>query len=362
MSNTIPSPEQQAREMAELRQKEQELYKHKVTLNYNKMKENLIEQKDLMTLSFGPNSQEYAKKIVEKSKDQLNQTKKRMQMLKNIDRLNKIVPLQPYEMILIGAKTGTGKTTACLNIVYTAIISKKRALVITNEETATDFYSKLACLFVGTNYPTLAQAPAETQQRVYSVVSELATRVKVVDADYGTSNGLSLKRMTNTVEGISHVAHALIKEYEDGVEPYDLIIFDYYQNVNQSLQNPTAKAWECQEQAAALLEKLRTHYPAPVVVLSQMKKEGKDEASFADRIEGRKVIANYATVVMELLIDRKSRKTDIVFHKGRNMEFPDQPVPVGWENGLFVEYTQEFAAKVARNKLDNILNKKPGEE
>jgi len=158
---------------------------------------------------------------------------------------------------------------------------------------------------------------------------------------------------TTSVEGIETV---LEKVYESE-DRYDLIIIDYYQKIGHSIKNPKLGIYESQERFVNFLDEFKNRYPAPILLLAQVNKESKhDQKPFKDRIEGRKVVLNIATVAIELVTDHQACRTDWIFHKSR-FSGAGVRLSTGWDRGLYVSYTDEFKADVAKKQIDAALKK-----
>jgi replicative DNA helicase len=355
------SPEEQQKRLSEYRQKKLEVEEAELELRHQRVVRAKTEAQDLEKLSLDIDDS-YAKKLQEKNDKKFKSSEKKMQLIYGVPELSVPVPFYAGEMILFGARTGTGKTTACVNIAYSMIRQGKKPIVITNEESAEDFLNRLASLFMEKRYGNLEKIDAETKERLQKMIPGLLKYVRVIDADFAKMKGLNLERLTNSIEGLKFIETKLLEEAEQG-KVFDAIIIDYYQKFNFSIKMPMMRTYECQEIAASIIENLRVNYPAPIVVFSQMDDGKEDEdgssAPFETRIQGRKIIANYATVVFEIKADRENSTTEFKLHKGRNMEYVRGKIIAGWDNGKYVRFDEEFKKKIAQRKLE-ALKKKEG--
>lgn len=363
MSDTIQnskpqmSIEDQALKLSEMKKKEMAVRHSKIEKDFKSLEESKKKQEDLKKLDLFTATPEFLKTLQKNSKAQFENAKKKLRILSEVPELSDVVPFQGEEMILIGARTGTGKTTSCVNITHSLMMQGKRPLVITNEESATSFINKLSSLFIGKRYAKIDQMDDETKNRFVDLVPKIASRISVIDADYAVDNGLQIPKLTNTIEGLETIVDNLINDYKNSGRLYDAVIIDYYQKFNSSSADPKLGPFECQSKAAELLEKLRIGYPAPIVVFAQVDKDTKESSPFEQRIQGRKIIVNFATVIIEMIVDKKMKTAKFEFHKGRNMDFPDEDILCGWRGGKYVRYDEAFIREVASQKLESLERK-----
>ncbi len=274
------------------------------------------------------------------------------------DSFDEIVPFFRKNVILIGAKTGEGKSTAVANLAFACLIGKDKAtgrsyrtLVITNEEKREDFYNRITSLVRGWHYTNHSKFTIEQRKEFSKMIPILASsgRLTVVDNNHGGSHGV-----TTTIEGIETMFNSLLenKEY------YDVIIIDYYQNIISSKLNPGLDQYKVQEKFSKLVDDFKNNYPAPIVVMAQLKSQReKSEEPFQIRIMGSKSIMVPVTLAMEMVIDRKNLRTKWVVHKSRYTEGMGKDFFTGYEKGKFVPYTNEFAEKVQKASYEKEARK-----
>lgn len=316
--------------------------------------------------SYGALSEQEIKKIVQDNDEYMEASRNPMRFI--CEDFDDIIPFFRKNVILVGAKTGEGKSTAVANLAYTAISTKDaktgrsfRTLVITNEEKREDFYNRVTSLARGWHYTNHSKFTQEQRETFSKMIPVLASsgRLTVIDNNHNNLHG-----MTTTVEGLEAIFHNLIanKEY------YDIVIIDYYQNIISSRNNPSLDQYKVQEKFAKLLDDFKNNYPAPIVVMSQLRPmKEKTEEPFQIRIMGSKSIMVPCTLAIEMVIDRANSRTKWVVHKSRYTEAMGKDFYTGYDRGRFVNYTSDFAELVQKRayereakRISNKINKSNG--
>jgi len=299
--------------------------------------------------NFGALNEDHRNKLKKDLKEYVEAAKEGMVFISPI--FNGMVPFCRKNLIVIGARTGGGKSTAVANIVFETIRQKskitgkrKKVLVITNEEKAEDFYSRIISLARGYHYVNHDKFTEEMTNDFEAGIDGLAKDGTVVVVD-DTFNGAS--GLTKSVEGIKTIFENLLR---DGIY-YDAVILDYYQNVTSSTSDSTLNQYQVQEKLTHLLDWAKNEYPAPIVVMAQAKPNDKDQSiPFEFRVKGAKLIVDKATLAMEMIPNKGDLCTDWVVHKSRFTEAVGEGFVTGYENGRFVKYDEQFITKVAKIK------------
>lgn len=278
---------------------------------------------------------------------------------------NNVVPFFRKNLILVAGKSGHGKSAAVANMAYHALTAKDpvtgkilRTLVITNEERREDFLNRVTSLVKGwhyTNHSKFTEKQRKEFSRMIPVLSS-SGRLTVIDDCHGGAHGV-----TTSVEGLESIFNNLLEKKEY----YDVVIIDYYQNFITSKKNPSMTQYQVQEKVTRLLDNFKNAYPAPIVIMSQLKPENDKDTPFQLRIMGSKSIMVPATFAMEMIIDIKNSCTRWIVHKSRYADSMGKDFKTGYDNGKFVEYSTTFIAKVERRFMDrqaNIINSKIDEK
>jgi hypothetical protein len=348
----------------ELRANKIELDTRRVPYDLNKLKQDEKDLEIARNANFGQMTDVQLDELIRVNDEYIEAARNKMVFIDPI--FDKVVPFFKKNIILVGAKTGDGKSTTVANIVRSTISQKnkitgkhKRVLVITNEERAEDFYNRITCLIKGWHYTNHDRFTDEQRDEFRKYIKFLGGSglVTVVDNNYGGSAGV-----TTSKEGLKTIFDNLIANEQY----YDVVLIDYYQNFKHSKENPKLTEWDVQQGVSAILDDVKNRYPAPIVLLCQIDPNKKDEnIPFQYRVKGRKVISDVATLIIELIADRENLRTEWVVHKSRFTEgVVGHSFYTGYDKGQYVSYDKEFQDKVAliqQKRQQEMMNKMAGE-
>jgi len=345
-------------ELAEVEKLKKENQAKKAVLDKKRLEYQLEQQqkneKELelaKNANYGALSNERIAEIVNENDEYMDAAKYPLPFI--CDTFSGVVPFFRKNFILVGARTGEGKSTAVANIAYRVLRDRHpvtgkgyRTLVITNEERAEDFYNRVSSLNKGWHYTNHSEFTEEQRKEFKRMIPILASggRLTVIDDNHGGSHGV-----TTTIEGIEGIFESLIKNEEW----YDVVIIDYYQNVIASKKNPHMNEYEVQAQLTRLMDRYKNIYPAPIVMMAQITPpDEKNKTPFQYRIAGRKVIMTATTFVVEMIRDSKNLCTYWQIHKSRYTAYVGEKRTTAYNNGRFEPYTTAWAEKVQRMALD----------
>lgn len=347
----------------DISKKKKELEVHNVNVKYERFKDNEERHEAIKHTKFGTISDERAEEIGRESTEYLEKASKPLKFIN--DEFDQKVPFFEKNLILIGADSGDGKSTAVANMVFSLISRKdaktgktRRVMVITNEENIADFYNRVTCLFKGMPYSDHDAFTADDRAMFHKMIKVWKSRLTIVD-DTFNSNGKIVSGATTTPEGIKAIFENLIKDQEY----YDAIFIDYYQGVNESSLDMTLDEYKSQRKLTNILEHYRKIYPAPIVLMCQVNKDDPEKPTpMKYRIMGTKLIYTRATYVLEMVKHSDLLMTEWVIHKGRFAKL-GQSIKTGFRKGAYVPYTDEFRSKVqtdTEKKADMEFNKQIG--
>jgi replicative DNA helicase len=352
MSEPKSSPAQElmqhAQEVKGLQDKKAELDRLYIEQKYERFKKNREDAERLERVDVTSVNESFIEKM-DNEHDLMRQSLKNRLPFVN-KALSDLVPFSYPNLLLLGAKTGHGKSTFLANVAYTLIMNGKKVLVISNEEMAVNVYNRVSCLHRGYNINTMEKFSDEQHAELKDLRAKFyrTNRLKVIDADYP-----DMRDATITLEGLKFITDKLLEEQErnGGVATYDAILIDYIQKIDQSRDNPRLQGWEVAKRAADMLDVFYKKYHAPVVVFSQLKPEETEGQDIEYRFKGGKSMYVSCTYCLELKPNKELRKTDFIVHKHRFNDKVNSILELALDKGKYVPYTQEFKIKVATESV-----------
>jgi len=335
------------KELEETARKKRALEKAKVENAFQEMERNEKTIRTYKAPDFLSDTENEMEDIEAEHRDFLMGLQKRMVFIDDrIPEFNEVIPFCAKQLILMGAVSGQGKSTALANIVYGMISRRLKPLIISNEESAQDIFPKVYGLFKGMHYRPDKLSLSETEEFLKATRS-MYPLFKVIDNNYK-----GLDDPASSLEGLISV----LEGFYNSQYKADAILIDYYQCFHKSLRAPQKNMYQVLPEITEVLEKYRKKLDVPIVVFAQIKADS--EALFKERIEGSKSIFNRATCAIEIISHNSELKTEWVVQKNRfNGESVNKKFFTGWWKGRYIPYDQQHVDKVTQRKLDNINHK-----
>jgi len=213
--------------------------------------------------------------------------------------------------IIIGAKSGKGKSTVLANILAHILEQgaiKKKILVISNEENTEDVYSRIACLMCGYDWIDYRNdsLTAEEFNKIDAVLFTLPQKIIVQSLTSGKMEFHYIEDFMSTLD------YAEKQQNENG---FEMIMFDYWQTINQSRENPSLSAMEISKKLGFQMKEFAARVGIPTVAFAQLK--GDDKLDIKDRVENDKTLYNHAQDFIEITPNFETKKSTFIFHKNR---------------------------------------------
>ncbi|MGE4130125.1 MAG: DnaB-like helicase C-terminal domain-containing protein [Bdellovibrionales bacterium] len=265
------------------------------------------------------------------------------------------VPLFAKNLLLLGAKTGEGKSSTAAQIIYSVLNQNNpatgrpcRALVLTNEETMGEVYTRVAFQYKKWPYTRLDAISEGQRKEVLRFQNEMrdSKRLVVIDNSFP-----DIRQPTTSLEGLEHFLESLVRNKND----FDLIVIDYFQKISSSTAHRGASPTDVFTRVCDMLDDYRKRLNCPIVIFAQLYPSNSDKTNFEDRIKGRKKILETATFAAEIEPDRDNYKTYFRIHKNRLVQGTvGTTVTVGFdrETGMYVTCDIPFQQKASQWKQD----------
>jgi hypothetical protein len=335
-----------------IKEKELEIREHRVNHQHEQLVTTITEIQKAKTVDYSHVTAEYLAQMIKENDEYMEAAKNPLPFI-NGD-FNGIVPFFKKNLILIGGKTGEGKSTTVANVVVRLLMSKvngkvPKILIIVNEEKPEDVYNRITCFLRGWKYSDHHEFTDEQRAEFKKMIPILAQAIVVVSDDFEGVRGT-----TTTIEGITGVFDDII----DNHKHFDAILFDYYQNVTSSKNEPMLDEFKVQRKLAHLLNNYKNKLPAPLVLFAQINppQDPENPSPFSVRIKGTKMICDAATFIMEMIPERENLRTKWVVHKSRfTTAMTERPTFYsGFDKGRYVEYDAAWIAKVTKAANDRV--------
>lgn len=311
----------------------------------NRIQEDL-EKEDLLNRKFDP----------KKMRKDFEDRKKPVTFLNKT--ISKDIIAAPGSLIVIPSMTNNGKSTLTAHIAEAVIKEGKSVLILSNEEKEQDVRARISCLRTGISFGDYKTNKCSDDQfdTVLSDAEELSDTNKLVVISTDTEEDAY---KVTTVKGI-------MTTLEKAKGHFDMVIIDYYTNVNRSevgVQEP----WSINNNLASELNIFKDSCPFPLIVFAQCEalksdkkvdhKSQKDYESNHPRyrwIGGRSILL-YATDIIELEKDFNNSCSILFAHKVRFAHgdlIPMKVLPFDKKMQRFLEkITPEWDAKVMSQKV-----------
>lgn len=279
-----------------------------------------LENLDLRTLPDG-----YVEQLKEENKTLLESINNQMPFITK--NLSEKVTIYAPSLTLIGAETGSGKSTVAANIAYVNLLNGRKTLIISNEERKIDVFNRISCLHHGLNLNKIKEFTSEENQKMNDYLDTVVQYVRVIDGE--------IPHLTNSLTGVNGILENICQKDHY----WDCIILDYYQKVDKS-DSIYATQLDTLTALGLSLEKYSKKVRAPIIVLSQLHPSTKENAIFESRIKMARHILTVATLCLEVKSNKNEHSTIWTCHKNR-FGTSGWSITTKWEKGRYIDITGE---------------------
>jgi hypothetical protein len=341
--------------------KELDLKEKRVDHQFNELVKNNEETEKSENVKFGQMSNEAIEQVISDNEDYLEAAKHPIPFI--CDEFDSLVPFFRKNLVMVTSPSGKGKSTACANIIYTAMQKKNpitgkpyKIMVLTNEEAPEDVFNRLSCFIRGWTY-TDHDKFTDEQRAEFSKFIRIFTQKGNVTVIGDVYEGVS--GWTTSVEGIVKIFDNLIR---DGNCP-DVVILDYYQNVTRSREQPELNEYQVQRLLANEFDRIKNIFPGVITIMAQIDapKDDEDTTPYNFRFKGTKLIITKCTFICEIVAEYALLRSTWLVHKSRFTSAMGKKIITGFDRGRYVPYTPDFQRNVAKLVEKNLERAKEQE-
>lgn len=269
----------------------------------------------------------------------------------------------PGSLIVIPSMTNNGKSTLTAHIAEALVNENKRVLILSNEEKEEDVRARVSCLRTKTSFGDYKTSKC-TSEEIENVL---------VDCDLLANDGrLIVISPKNEVDAYKvTTVDGVMTTLKKAKGSFDVVILDYYTNVNMS-ELGVIEPWHVNNRLASELNIFKDSAPFPIIAMAQCegirnekKVEDKGQLDFENnhvmyRWKGGKSILIYATDIIELVKDFDNSCSYLWAHKVRfshgNLQ-RKHCLPFDKKMQRFLEeWTPEFDAEVTASRVTRESN------
>lgn len=277
---------------AEVFRKKQEIEKFRIENDYRKLEESKKRQTQLEGFGLdaleAQKGKEYAMHnigILERDKHLIRQAVTFIS-----PELSALCPLCPGGVYLMGAISGTGKSTTTAAIALELYRQGKKTFIVSNEETAAKIYARIACAELGYDFNQFIQdrLPDSIRKQVAFKIIEIEPYVTVADDPIGST----------TIEPMIK----LLREVDESGR-YSVVVIDFAQRVVKSIKNPTGERTQILYDFKDALTDYAQTAKVPVILMAQLMSLASDEQdrNVQNRITWAKGLYEAAAAVIEVI-------------------------------------------------------------
>lgn len=277
---------------ADIYEKKQEIEKSRVENEFNRLEENKKRSEQLKNFSLEALE---AKKGIDNAKLAIGILERDKQLIRQSitfvsPEFSAVCPLTSGGLYLVGAISGTGKSTTTAALAHTLYTEGKNTFIISNEETSSKIYARIACADLGVDFNMYIQdkVPDNIRKQVAHKILEIEPYITVADDPIGST----------TIEPLEKLLHEV-----NASDKYSCIIIDFAQRIVKSIKNPTAERTQVLYMFKDLLTDYSQNAKIPVVLMTQLKPLPSDEIerNFEARIKWATGLFETAASAIEII-------------------------------------------------------------
>lgn len=237
--------------------------------------------------------------------------------------LSMVCPLCPGGIYLMGAASGTGKSTTTAAIAHGLYAQGMRTFIVSNEETEAKILARVACVELGIDFNLYVQdkLPTTFRKQIAHKILEIEPFITVMDDPIAST----------TLEKIE----SILKEVDESGR-YNAVIVDFLQRINKSVVVPGIERTDALYRFKDIATDYAQHAKVPVIIMTQLIPISSDETerNFESRIKWAKGWIEAAAAAVEIIKVKGIPVSNFYVAKGRFSK-AEVTVSCKYENGRF---------------------------
>lgn len=268
--------------------------------------------------------------------------------------LSTICPLCPGGIYLVGAASGTGKSTFTAATAHGLYTQGLKTFIVSNEETEAKILARIACVELGIDFNLYVQdkLPSPFRKQIAHKILEIEPYVTVMDDPIAST----------TLEKIE----SILKEVNDSGN-YSCVIVDFLQRINKSTVVPGIERTDALYRFKDIATDYAQHAKVPVIVMTQLVPLSSDETerNFESRIKWAKGWIEAAAAAIEIIKIKGIPVSTFYVAKGRFSK-AEVSISCKYENGKFTYVSkselQDIKDQVQLDAINDLTSKMDKDE
>jgi hypothetical protein len=237
--------------------------------------------------------------------------------------LSTMCPLCPGGIYLVGAASGTGKSTFTAATAHGLYTQGLKTFIISNEETEAKILARIACVDLDIDFNLYVQdkLPTSYRKQIAQKILEIEPYVTVMDDPIAST----------TLEKIE----SILQEVNESGK-YSCVMIDFLQRINKSMVAPSIERTDALYRFKDIATDYAQHAKIPVVVMTQLVPLASDETerNFESRIKWAKGWIEAAAAAIEIIKIKGIPVSTFYVAKGRFSK-AEVSISCKYENGKF---------------------------
>lgn len=248
--------------------------------------------------------------------------------------LSAVCPLCPGAVYLMGAASGTGKSSTTAALAHGLFTQGLKTFIISNEETEAKILARIACIELEIDFNLYIQdkLPSSYRKQVAHKILEIEPFITVMDDPIAST----------TIEKIESILQEV-----DRSGNYSCVVVDFLQRINKSTTVPGIERTDALYRFKDSITDYAQHAKTPVVVMTQLVPLSSDETerNVETRIKWARGIYEAAASVIEIIKIKGIPVSNFYVAKGRFSK-AELTVSCKYQNGKFIH--------ISKNELQDI--------